>query len=110
MKELSLDDIKRLNSLLDDSLNQASNAQLATCIKLLGTSLAHLKIKYNVDENENAKDFSDFVQNLESAQDLAEDVLDTQLLNNNFNNLASKTIVECATAMAVAKEGINKEI
>jgi len=50
------------------------------------------------------------VQNLESAQDLAEDVLDTQLLNNNFNNLASKTIVECATAMAVAKEGINKEI
>ncbi|MCP3851166.1 MAG: hypothetical protein GY694_13140 [Gammaproteobacteria bacterium] len=98
MKKLSLDDITRLNVLLDDTLNQASKEQLATCIKLLGTSLAHLKIKYNVDEDKNAQTFSGFVEELESDS-----------LSNEFNDLAAKTIVECATAMAVAKEGQTKE-
>ncbi|MCU7940347.1 MAG: hypothetical protein KZQ64_10575 [gamma proteobacterium symbiont of Bathyaustriella thionipta] len=94
MKQLSLEDISRLNLLLDDTLNQASKEQLATCIKLLGTSLAHLKIKHKVDEDKNAQAFSDFVEELEN-----------ESLSSEFNELAAKTIVECATAMAVAKEG-----
>lgn len=98
MKKLSLEDITRLNVLLDDTLNQASKEQLATCIKLLGTSLAHLKIIHNVDEDKNTQTFSDFVQELES-----------ESLSDEFNELAAKTIVECATAMAVAKEGNEKE-
>ena len=93
MKKLSLDEIARLNLLLDDSLNQASKEQLAVCIKLLGTSLAHLKIKYHVDEDENTKIFSGFVQELERDS-----------LSDEFNDLAAKTIIECATAMAVAKD------
>lgn len=93
MKKLSLDEIARLNLLLDDSLNQASKEQLAICIKLLGTSLAHLKIKYKVDEDENTKIFSGFVQELER-----------ESLSDEFNDLAAKTIIECATAMAVAKD------
>jgi hypothetical protein len=92
MKKLSLDDVTRLNVLLDDTLNQASKEQLATCIKLLGTSLAHLKIQYQVDEDKNTQSFSDFVNELENDS-----------LSDEFNELAAKTIVECATAMAVAK-------
>ncbi len=94
MKKLSLEDITRLNVLLDDTLNQASKEQLATCIKLLGTSIAHLKIKYSVDEDKNAQTFSGFVDELEN-----------ESLSDEFNDLAAKTIVECATAMAVAKDG-----
>ena len=93
MKKLSLEDITRLNVLLDDTLKQASKEQLATCIKLLGTSLAHLKIKHQVDEDKNAQTFSTFVQELEN-----------ESVSDEFNELAAKTIVECATAMAVAKE------
>ncbi|MCK5647470.1 MAG: hypothetical protein KAI22_01200 [Gammaproteobacteria bacterium] len=93
MKKLSLEDITRLNVLLDDTLNQASKKQLATCIKLLGTSLAHLKIKHQVDEDKNAQAFSAFVQELEN-----------ESVSEEFNELAAKTIVECATALAVAKE------
>ena len=102
MKQLSLDEITRLNGLLDDSLHQASKQQLATCIKLLGTSLAHLKIKFNVDDNENTKDFAVFVQDLEKQ------LSDNTSTPDEFNKIASKTIVECATAMAVAKENLNK--
>ncbi|MCN4145235.1 MAG: hypothetical protein LC437_09550 [Thiohalomonas sp.] len=98
MKKLSLEDVTRLNLLLDDTLKQASKEQLASCIKLLGTSLAHLKIKYQVDEDKNAQAFSDFVQELENDS-----------LSNEFNELAAKTIVECATAMAVAKDGWQKD-
>ena len=98
MKKLSMDEITRLNSLLDDSLNQASKEQLATCIKLLGTSLAHLKIKYQVDEDENAKNFSGFVEQFQS-----------EAMSDELNELASKTIIECATAMAVAKDGRQSE-
>ena len=94
MKKLSMDDISRLNSLLEDSLNQASKQQLATCIRLLGTSLAQLKIKYQVDEDQSAQIFSAFVKELEN-----------DAVSSEFNELAAKTIVECATAMAVAKEG-----
>ncbi len=93
MKPLSLEDITRLNVLLEDTLHQASKEQLAICIKLLGTSLAHLKIKYEVDEDKNTQIFSDFVQELEN-----------ESLSDEFNELAAKTIVECATAMAVAKK------
>ena len=96
VKKLSIEDITRLNGLLDDSLNQASKEQLAICIKLLGTSLAHLKIKYTVDENENTKVFSSFVEELED-----------NTMSEEFNDLAAKTIIECATAMAVAKEGVS---
>ncbi|MCU7801311.1 MAG: hypothetical protein KZQ70_14560 [gamma proteobacterium symbiont of Lucinoma myriamae] len=99
MKDLTLEDISRLNLLLDDTLKQASKEQLASCIKLLGTSLAHLKIKYQVDEDKNAQVFSDFVQELENDS-----------LSNEFNELAAKTIVECATAMAVAKDGQKKNV
>ena len=94
MKKLSLDDISRLNTLLDESLQQSSKAQLATCIRLLGTSLAQLKLKYQVDEDQSAKALSGFVQELEQDS-----------FSQEFNELAAKTIVECATAMAVAKEG-----
>lgn len=102
MKDLSIEDITRLNDLLDDSLQQASKEQLAICIKLLATSLAHLKIKYQVDENENTKEFSGFVHDLEGQEQ------GSNSLDNEFYELASKTIVECATAMAVAKDSVNK--
>ena len=98
MKKLSLEDIARLNLLLDDTLKQASKEQLATCIKLLGTSLAHLKIINKVDEDKNTQSFSGFVKELES-----------ESLSDEFNELAAKTIVECATAMAVAKDGQEKK-
>ena len=94
MKKLSLEEISRLNLLLDDTLTQASKEQLATCIRLLGTSLAQLKIKYKVDDDQSAQILSGFVQELENDS-----------LSDEFNELAAKTIVECATAMAVAKEG-----
>lgn len=94
MKKLSLEEISRLNMLLDDSLNQATKEQLATCIRLLGTSLAQLKIKYQVNEDQSTKVFSEFVNELENDS-----------LSDDFSELAAKTIVECATAMAVAKEG-----
>ena len=106
MKKLSLEDITRLNGLLDDSLHQASNEQLAICIKLLGTSLAHLKIKYKVDEDENTKVFSTFVQELEQ-QNVEHQGLGNDVMSDEFNDLAAKTIIECATAMAVAKEGVS---
>lgn len=93
MKPLSLEDISRLNLLLDDTLAQASHEQLAACIKLLGTSIAHLKIKYHVDDNQNTQAFSGFVKELEADS-----------LSDEFNELAAKSIVECATAMAVAKD------
>lgn len=98
MKKLSFEEITRLNLLLDDSLNQASREQLATCIKLLGTSLAHLKIKHKVNEDENAKIISGFVEQLEN-----------ESLSDEFHELSAKTIIECATAMAVAKDGHKKE-
>ncbi len=98
MKKLSLEDISRLNTLLDDSLQQASKEQLATCIRLLGTSLAQLKLKHQVDDDQNAQDFSSFVQELENDS-----------FSDDFNELAAKTIVECATAMAVAKEGLQSK-
>jgi hypothetical protein len=94
MKKLSLEDISRLNVLLDETLNQATKQQLATCIKLLGTSIAHLKIKYQVNEDKNTEIFSSFINELES-----------ESLSDEFNELAAKTIVECATVMKVAKEG-----
>jgi hypothetical protein len=93
MKKLSLEEISRLNILLDDSLNQASKKELASCIKLLGTSLAHLKIKHKVDEDKVAKNFLGFVQELEN-----------ESLSDEFNELATKTIIECATVMSVIKE------
>ena len=96
MKKLTIDDLTRLNTLLDDSLQQASKEQLSICIKLLGTSLAQLKIKYQVNEDLTARNFYDFVKELEESKP-----------SDELNELATKTIVECATAMAVAKEGIS---
>ena len=109
MKALSFDDISRLNLLLDDTLKQASHEQLATCIKLLGTSLAHLKNKYVIDEDKNSSEFSSFVSELENdAQGDTQRDAQRDAQRDEFKDLAAKTIVECATAMAVAKEGINK--
>ena len=96
MKKLTIDDLTRLNTLLDDSLQQASKEQLSICIKLLGTSLAQLKIKYQVNEDLTARNFYDFVKELEESKP-----------SDELNELATKTIVECATAMAVAKERIS---
>lgn len=96
MKTLSLEEIGRLNQLLDESLSEANKEQLATCIKLLGTSLAQLKIQYQIDENRNAQTFSGFVKNLEQ-----------NTINQEVSELAAKTIVECATAMAVAKGALD---
>lgn len=93
MKQLTLENITHLNSLLDDSLKEASKEQMAICIKLLGTSLAHLKIKHKVDENKSTQSIVNFVEELEN-----------ESLSDEFNELAAKTIVECATAMAVAKK------
>ena len=68
MKKLTIDDLTRLNTLLDDSLQQASKEQLSICIKLLGTSLAQLKIKYQVNEDLTARNFYDFVKELEESK------------------------------------------
>ncbi len=98
MKKLTIDELKRLNTLLDESLQQASKEQLVTCIRLLGTSLAQLKIRYQVDDDLAAQNFYDFVKELEESK-----------LSNELNELAGKIIVECATALAVAKEGNIKQ-
>jgi hypothetical protein len=98
MKKLTIEELTRLNALLDDSLQQASKDQLATCIKLLGTSLAQLKIRYQVDDDLAAQNFYDFVKELQESKP-----------SDQLNELAAKTVVECATAMAVAKSGNNRE-
>lgn len=98
MKKLTLEELRRINALLDESLQQASKEQLVTCIKLLGTSLAQLKIRHQVDDDSAAEKFYHFVQELEESK-----------LSDELNELATRTVVECATAMAVAKEGIDKD-
>lgn len=97
IKKLTIEELTRLNALLDDSLQQASKGQLTTCIKLLGTSLAQLKIRYQVDDDQAAQKFYDLVKKMEESEP-----------SDELNELATRTVVECATAMAVAKEGINR--
>ena len=98
MKNLSLEELQNLNQLLDESLQQASKEQLVTCIKLLGTSLAHIKIQHRIDDDKNAQQLSHMVSELERMG------MEQQPFETNLNELASKTIVECATAMAIVKK------
>lgn len=98
MKKLTIEELTRLNTLLDDSLQQASKEQLAICIKLLGTSLAQLKINHQLDDNQVAQNFYHFVKQMEVSKP-----------SDELNELAAKIVVECATAMAVAKEKIKQE-
>ena len=82
----------QLNSLLNDTLQQSDKQQLIDCIRVLGTTIASLKIKYKVDEEQFPEDVKNLLSNIEQDQDS---------LPDDVSEVLSKSIVECATAIAV---------
>lgn len=92
-KTLSKDEILRLNGLLDDTLHQADKEQLIACVRLLGTSVASLKIKYQTDDEVMPQVLKQFVGELESDS-----------ISDELVDVMAKSIIECATAIAVAKK------
>lgn len=96
-KIFTKDEIVKLNLLLDETLDQADKSQLIACIKMLGTAVASLKIKYDADEASVPDMFKKLVEKIESQSDV-----DT--FPEEVGLVMSKTVVECATAMAVTKQ------
>ncbi len=83
-----------LNHLLNDTLQQSDKQQLIDCIRVLGTTIASLKIKYQVNEEQFPEDVKNLVSNVEQNEDE---------LSDEVSEVLSKSIVECATAIAVVK-------
>lgn len=98
-KQLSKDDILRLNGLLDETLQQADKEQLIACIRLLGTSVASLKIKYQADDEQMPQVLKALVEQGENDEELSDELAEVM----------AKSIVECATAIAVAKKATSEE-
>jgi len=92
-KKLTHQELLKLNNLLDDTLQQAGKEQLINCIRILGTTVASLKIKYQADEEKIPQDVKKLVTDME------QDVLSEEL-----SEVLSKSIVECATAIAAVKQ------
>ncbi|MFK5984340.1 MAG: hypothetical protein QM479_02790 [Pseudomonadota bacterium] len=90
-------DIAKLNTLLNDTLQQAEKDQLISCVRILGTAVASLKIKYQVNEENFQDDFKNMVADMQQTDDMDESKSEL------VNQVLSKSIVECATAIAVAK-------
>jgi hypothetical protein len=97
-KKLTHDDLSKLNSLLDDTLQQADKTQLINCIRILGTTVASLKIKYQADEEKIPQDVKKLVTEMEQGS-----------LSDELSEILSKSIIECATAIAVVKQVKDEE-
>jgi len=95
---VSEQDISKLNTLLNETLQQSDKQHLIQCVRILGTAVANLKIKYQVDEENFQHDFKKLLTSNQNKEEGQED--NTELLNQVF----SKSIIECATAIAVAKK------
>ena len=96
-KQLSKEEILRLNGLLDDTLQQADKEQLIACVRLLGTSVASLKIKYQADDEAMPQVLKQFVNELENDS-----------MSDELSQVMGKSIIECATAIAVAKKAVTE--
>jgi len=92
-KKLTQQDLTKLNTLLDETLQQADKQQLITCIRMLGTTVASLKIKYQADEEKIPQDVKKLVSDMEQDS-----------LSDELTEVLSKSIIECATAIAVVKQ------
>jgi len=92
-KQFSKEEITHLNSLLDETLANADKEQLIRCIKMLATAVASLKIRYQADEEKVPEIFKQLLTQVDD-DDISVEV----------GQIMSKTIIECATAMAVAKK------
>lgn len=92
-KTLDKNEILRLNGLLDETLQQADKEQLIACVRLLGTSVASLKIKYHADDEAMPHVLKQFVDELENDS-----------ISDELAEVMAKSIIECATAIAVAKK------
>ncbi len=92
-KKLTHQELSKLNSLLDDTLQQADKQQLINCVRILGTTLASLKIKYQADEEKIPQDVKSLVSDMQQEN-----------LSDELREVLSKSIIECATAIAVVKK------
>ena len=97
-KPVSQDELFRLNSLLDDTLQQADKQQLISCVRILSTTVAKLKIKYKADEENFPIEVKKMVSDLEQ-----------DLISPELSAILSKSIIECATAIAVAKKSVSEK-
>jgi hypothetical protein len=84
-----------LNHLLNDTLQQSDKQQLIDCIRVLGTTIASLKIKYQVNEEQFPEDVKNLVSDVEQNE---------EELSDEVSEILSKSIVECATAIAVVRK------
>lgn len=96
-KILNKEEILRLNGLLDETLQQADKEQLIACVRLLGTSVASLKIKYQADDEAMPQVLKEFV-----------DELQNDSISDELAGVMAKSIIECATAIAVAKKAVRE--
>ncbi|MFK5892720.1 MAG: hypothetical protein QM504_05825 [Pseudomonadota bacterium] len=92
-KKLTHQDLLKLNSLLNDTLQHADKDQLINCVRILGTAVASLKIKYKADEEKIPQDVKKLVSDMEQDS-----------LSDELSEVLSKSIIECATAIAVVKQ------
>ena len=92
-KVFTKEEILKLNTLLDDTLQQADKEQLIACVKILGTAVASLKVKFNADEESVPEIFKDLVTKVQANE-----------FSEELGQIMSKTVVECATAMAVTRQ------
>lgn len=93
MKKLNIEELQRLNRLLDESLEQASKEELAVCVRILAASLVRLKIEHNLQDGNAAQSFKSYVDELKLGK-----------MSEELGDLAAGTIVECATVLAAVKE------
>jgi hypothetical protein len=92
-KKLTHQDLTKLNTLLDDTLQQADKEQLINCIRILGTTVASLKIKFQADEEKIPQEVKKLVSDMQQDH-----------LSDELTEVLSKSIVECASAIAAVKQ------
>lgn len=91
-KKLTADDISKLNHLLDETLHQSDKEHLIACIRVLSITIANLKIKYHADNEKLPEQVSKLVSELQQGK-----------ISQQLTELVSKSVVECASALAAAK-------
>ncbi len=97
-KQLTSDELLRLNQLLQETLQQAGHEQLCRCVRILATMVASLKVKYQADDEAMPNTVKELVSALEQNR-----------LSDDCNEILSRSIVECATALAVSKQAQAEE-
>lgn len=90
-KKPDRNEILRLNHLLDQTLAQTDRDQLVRCTRILATMVASLKIRYQDDDKTLPETVKRLVNDMEKGES-----------NDELDILLSRTIVECATALAVS--------